>query len=144
MVVMEDNHTTSTLSLDDLETSTTAELHTLYETIIRQATPQWASRDFLMGNLAWSIQAEKLRFNPDDLRSQLSNKVNKAAINQHSKLRPGTRLIREWHGKVYEVSVLENGYLWDGRTYNSLSRVAASITGTWQSGPRFFGMRKQK
>lgn len=52
----------------------------------------------------------------------------------------GTRLIREWHGTVHEVEVLEDGYLWRGARHRSLSAIARAITGTRWSGPRFFGL----
>ena len=52
----------------------------------------------------------------------------------------GTRLIREWHGTVHEVEVLEDGYLWRGARHRSLSAIARAITGSKWSGPRFFGL----
>ena len=42
---------------------------------------------------------------------------------------------------MYEVTILPKGYLWQGRTYRSLSRIAEEITGTRWSGPRFFGTK---
>ena len=58
--------------------------------------------------------------------------------------RTGTILVREWHGAIHHVTVLENGLLWNGRTYSSLSSIAHAITGTKWNGPRFFGMREGK
>jgi hypothetical protein len=52
----------------------------------------------------------------------------------------GTRLVREWHGALHEVEVLEDGYLWGGARHRSLSAIARAITGTKWSGPRFFGL----
>jgi hypothetical protein len=52
---------------------------------------------------------------------------------------PGTRLVREWHGKTHIVDVLKDGVSYQGRTYRSLSEVARAITGARWSGPRFFG-----
>lgn len=54
--------------------------------------------------------------------------------------RPGSRLMREWNGRMHVVDVLADGYLLDGKTYRSLSAVAKRITGTHWSGPRFFGL----
>ena len=51
----------------------------------------------------------------------------------------GTRLVREWHGTVHEVEVLEDGYLWRGARHRSLSVIARAITGTRWSGPRYYG-----
>ena len=56
-------------------------------------------------------------------------------------LKPGTRLLREWQGVTHEVIVLEDGVLFRGKRYRSLSEVARVITGSRWSGPRFFGLR---
>ena len=53
---------------------------------------------------------------------------------------PGSRLVREWHGRTYTVDALETGFLCNGQHYGSLSEVARAITGARWSGPRFFGL----
>ena len=55
-------------------------------------------------------------------------------------IKPGTKLIREWKGRVHEVIVLDDTYIWSGKPYRSLSQIARAITGTRWSGPRFFGL----
>ena len=55
-------------------------------------------------------------------------------------LRAGMRLMREWHEVLHEVIVVEQGFLWNGSRYGSLSEIARAITGTKWSGPRFFGL----
>ena len=55
--------------------------------------------------------------------------------------KPGTRLIRDWNGITNVVDVAEDGYLWNGARYRSLSVIARTITGARRSGPRFFGLR---
>ena len=55
--------------------------------------------------------------------------------------RPGTLLIREYGGEPHRVIVLDEGVSWNGKTYESLSKVAYAITGTKWNGPRFFGLR---
>lgn len=52
----------------------------------------------------------------------------------------GARLIREWHGVTYTVTVTEDGFEYAGASYSSLSKIAQKITGTHWSGPRFFGL----
>ena len=59
---------------------------------------------------------------------------------QAANLQPGTRLLRDWHGERYEVVVQEDGFLYDGKKYRSLSAVARAITGSYWSGNRFFGL----
>jgi hypothetical protein len=59
---------------------------------------------------------------------------------QAGALTPGSRLVREWHGRSHTVEVGDNGFLYAGRRYRSLSEVARAITGARWSGPRFFGL----
>ena len=57
------------------------------------------------------------------------------------KVRTGTLLVREWHGKTHKVTVTEGGALYRGKRYSSLSEVAFHITGAHWSGPLFFGLK---
>lgn len=58
-------------------------------------------------------------------------------------VKPGTRFVREWQNEVHEVQAIDTGeFVYRGKTYRSLSLIARTITGTAQSGPRFFGIRK--
>ncbi|MES2290310.1 MAG: DUF2924 domain-containing protein [Pseudomonadota bacterium] len=57
---------------------------------------------------------------------------------------PGTRLVREWQGKVHVVTIGEDEVIrWNDRDWGSLSEVARAITGTRWSGPAFFGLKKK-
>lgn len=67
--------------------------------------------------------------------------VGTVKIAPSSSVEPGTRLVREWHGRIYEVQVLADGVQLNGQTYRSLSDVARAITGVRWSGPRFFGLK---
>ena len=68
----------------------------------------------------------------------------KSTVDQRISLKPGTRLVREWHGTVHQVVVLDNGYEHDGRHYKSLTQVASAITGVHWSGPSFFGLKARR
>lgn len=57
---------------------------------------------------------------------------------------PGTRLVREWQGEVYEVIALAGGFLWNGESHRSLSVIAKAITGTSWNGWIFFGVERKK
>jgi hypothetical protein len=46
------------------------------------------------------------------------------------RLKPGTKLLREWHGVVHEVAVVDGGFVWNGARHRSLSAIARAITGT--------------
>lgn len=56
---------------------------------------------------------------------------------------PGTRLVREWKGVEHTVTVLADGFDYQGQSYRSLSPIAKRITGTSWSGLVFFGLKKQ-
>jgi len=82
---------------------------------------------------------------PVNIESQIENlileykKENKENVVYSSFLKTaGTTLIREYQGKTYSVTVLDKGFLYDGREYRSLSAIANKITGSHCSGKRFF------
>jgi len=64
---------------------------------------------------------------------------NNVAKKPLMKLQIGSKLIREWNGRTYEVLVADKGFILNGVTHKSLSACAKVITGAHWSGPRFFG-----
>jgi hypothetical protein len=56
----------------------------------------------------------------------------------------GTRLLREWQGVEYVVTVTADGFEWKGRPYKSLSAIARAITGTRWNGWVFFGLKNHR
>jgi len=56
-------------------------------------------------------------------------------------LKIGSVTLREFDGKIHEVTVAPGGFYWSGQTSASLSAIARKITGTSWNGPRFFGLR---
>lgn len=119
-----------------------AEWHKLY----RNPAPRLGP-DALRRGLAWKLQTRVHGGLPTSTRRSIE-----AALRQLEKtgqvtadtvrLKPGTRLVRRWHGKTYHVLVLDNGFEHESRRYVSLSQIARAITGAQWSGPRFFGLRK--
>jgi hypothetical protein len=59
-------------------------------------------------------------------------------------LKAGALLVREWKGQLERVTILEEGFAWNGRTSGSLSQIAKAMTGTNWNGHRFFGLRQGK
>ena len=57
------------------------------------------------------------------------------------RMKPGVILVREWKGDSHRVTVLQDGFAYEGKTFDSLSEIARLITGTRWNGPRFFGLR---
>lgn len=56
----------------------------------------------------------------------------------------GTRLIREYQGVEHCVTVLLDGFDYQGRRYKSLSAIARAITGTRWNGLVFFGLKSTR
>jgi len=132
-------------SLEALEMATRADLKTLFHKEFGREPTARTSLSFMRQNLAWAAQARAQGVKPAKKRDQLIRALSRQ-LNGKTKgivpYRPGTRLVREWRGRVYEVTVLDAGYAWDGQVYPNLSRIATTITGTKWSGPRFFGLKE--
>ena len=77
--------------------------------------------------------------------SEITASLGPAGHNDNRpRFKAGTRLVREWKGKVHEVLITADGFEYLGQTYKSLSPIACRITGTHWSGPAFFGTRRGK
>ena len=102
------------------------------------APPRLRSADFLRQVLAWRLQAEAYGGLDADTRKLLA----KGAVRPRgAQAQVGVRLVREWKGERHEAEVVEEGVLYRGQRYASLSEVARAITGSRWNGPRFFGLR---
>lgn len=102
--------------------------------------PRHRSADLLRRLLAWRIQAEALGGLDRATRRTLLGASPVRAPGPV--LSPGVRLTREWKGRLCDVEVIADGFLFEGKRYDSLSEVARQITGSRWNGPRFFGLRK--
>ena len=76
--------------------------------------------------------------------AQQFKETGETTIRACAELKPGTRLMREWQGRTYEVLALDDGFSWQGTRYRSLSAIARQITGTAWSGPLFFGLKPNR
>ena len=135
----------SITDIDAITTMGNQALRTLYEQVFHRSAPKRARVELLRKNLVWAVQAHQQGHAPGPLRQSLINASHKLQINKQSvNYRAGTRLVREWQGQTYEITILDKGYLWQGKTYRSLTAIANTITGTSYSGPRFFGLKTGK
>jgi hypothetical protein len=55
----------------------------------------------------------------------------------------GSTLVRKYRGDEIRVVVLEDGFEWSGRRFDSLSEVALAVTGSKWNGWLFFGLTKR-
>ncbi len=120
-----------------------------WHAVFGRTPPPHLPRHFLFRILAYRMQAD--RFGDLDGeskklldRSESPEKAGQKAMGLVRRIvdvRPGTILGREWNGRMQRVAVQADGFVWNGKTYPSLSQVAFAITGTRWNGPRFFGLR---
>ena len=100
---------------------------------------RFRSTELLRLMLAWRIQATALGGLDPDTRKVLARKG--AVEAEGRQLGLGATLRREWQGAEVLVTVIEDGFKWNGRTFRSLSAAATAIAGSKWNGPRFFGLR---
>ena len=110
-------------------------------------------KQFLIKRLAYRIQelsygglseAAKTRLQQvaqDDPMARVDVRVSVKRPSKNGFL-PGTRFVRIWKDRRYEVLAQEKGFEYDGRIFRSLSAVAREITGTRWNGRLFFGLKK--
>ena len=111
--------------------------------------PKRLSRDILLRGITYKMQETAF----GGLSKAIFRKLQTSASTDASpakkrrsrpSFKPGTRLVREWHGVTHTVVILSDGVEWRGQRYRSLSVVARQITGAHWSGPRFFGLNGER
>jgi hypothetical protein len=142
--------TDTEVRISALEALTTADLQIEWRRLYRAMPPTRLSRDLLIRGVAYRLQ--------EQARGGLSLGT-KRRLRSHSEgtgqrggsaaapaiaLKPGTKLVREWHGHAHTVSVVDDGFEYQGERYPSLTRIARRITGVHWSGPLFFGISKRR
>lgn len=119
------------------------ELHAAWETAFGQVVPALPA-SLLRRQLAYRIQEQAERGLPaavERLLDGLATDPSTRLADPPIQLKPGTRLMREWNGRMHAVLVTDDGVLFEDQRYRSLSHVARAITGARWSGPRFFGLK---
>jgi hypothetical protein len=130
-----------------LPTMSKVALGDLWKQFFGSTPPSQLRRDLMISILAYRIQEQAfgtLSARAHERLRQLSRafeKGNDTAIAGATRIRPGTRLVRQWGDQVHLVNVETNGYEYQGTRYRSLSEIARLITGTRWSGPLFFGIK---
>jgi hypothetical protein len=146
-----------------MQRMTFAELREKYEEVFNEACRSH-HKQWIVRRVAWRMQAneegdlsERARkraaelANDADLRmkappqkkrnaDQGGRKVEATMTRSHDKRipMPGTLLTREYKGELVQVTVLPNGFDYEGQVYSSLSATAKAITGSHTSGFLFF------
>jgi Protein of unknown function (DUF2924) len=105
------------------------------------APPPRTSRSLLMRAVAYKMQERVYGGLPPSIRRMFLAEPG-AGPKRPQRAGTGTVLLREWRGKTHQVTIADEGVLYRGKGYRSLSEVARIITGTRWSGPAFFGLKK--
>jgi hypothetical protein len=133
-----------------LEALTTADLRIEWRRLYRTTPPTRLSRDLLLRGVAYKVQEQAHGGLSLGIERQLRSRSEGADHRGGSAaalaitLKPGTKLVREWHGHAHTVSVLDDGFEYQEERYPSLTRIARRITGVHWSGPLFFGISKRR
>ena len=137
-------------ALSRLPTLEIGELRQQWRGLYKTQAPPNLSRELLVRAVAYRMQELALGgLRPEPRRqllriAQQFKETGKATIRARPELKPGTRLMREWQGRTYDVLVLDDGFSWQNTRYRSLSALARKITGTAWSGPLFFGLKPNR
>ena len=141
-----DTAETVAVRLQALEQMDYATLSSEWRRLYRSPAPKRVARDLLMLGVAWKIQEQAYGGLGAGTKRRLADMAKimerdgDVTRNRVARLKPGAKLVREWHGKTHTVIVIEDGFEWNGRHWRSLSVIARKITGVHWSGPRFFGL----
>jgi hypothetical protein len=126
------------------------ELKALWVKVFNKSPPPFVRKDFLSKNLNYHQNTPKSQQlcrktsrKLHKLYQEFQNNPNYRPDGSKSRLKPGTRLVREWQGEVHTVTIIKNGFEYQEKPYKSLSAIARLITGAQWSGPAFFGLTKE-
>jgi len=153
-------------AVQQLHTMTVGELKRKYAEVFGEPTRS-NNKDYLRKKIAWRLQsmdegglserakkrAEELA-NDADIRMRAPKKkvvngeaspaepVTFQAKSKTPDLLPGMTLKRVYKNQTLLVTVTEEGLLFNGKIYRSLSAIAKEVTGSMWNGRLFFGLTK--
>ncbi len=138
------------LEIRQLEDASAAALRQLWTEVRGVAPPKTFTARLMRLALAWQEQAGRNGSEPAKAHRDWNRIIKERAAggargaagkNSAPIVLDGTRLLKDWGGATHEVLVTEEGAIWNGQRYSSLSAVARAMTGTNRNGPKFFGLR---
>ena len=144
-------HRALNVDIEGLGLRSRAELRALWTQVLAEKPPPCLGRDVLALGIAHAMQERRYGGLTKAVSKELDRLLAQALGETASDPPPrptsplprtGTVLVREWQGTTHHVTIVNDGFLWNGHTHRSLSGIARAITGTKWSGPRFFGMRE--
>ncbi|MBD3334314.1 MAG: DUF2924 domain-containing protein [Candidatus Eisenbacteria bacterium] len=142
--------------IEALEDLTVAELRERYAEVFGEETRS-RHKTFLRKRIAWRLQANEegglleraLRrarelANEADLRllaPRGRTETHRFRTSHDRRLpMPGAVITREYRGRTVSVTILDDGFEYEGELYRSLTAIAKAVTGTHWNGFLFFGL----
>jgi hypothetical protein len=129
------------------------QLRAKWRHVLKKEAPAHLRKQILVPLLAYKMQEQEYGGLRPEVKRRLRqlaesfeaepNQMN-AKRQTPQRIKPGTRLIRQWQGETHHVTVSDQGFEYNGEKYSSLSEIARLITGTRWSGPVFFGIRQKR
>lgn len=131
-------------ALAALATMSSAQLRGEWHSVFNEEAPD-VPPSMLCRIIAYRLQEKQLGGLPAQAQRMLDIVADGVAPlpEPEISLKPGSRLLREWNGKLHTVMVDEEGFSFNGDRFASLSQIAREITGAHWSGPRFFGLKRR-
>lgn len=148
-----------------LKNMTVAELRARYAEVFGEENPSH-HKEYLVKRIAWRLQSlaegglsERARIRAAELARDADIRVTapktpEKAVPERTRVSemhfstdrrvpmPGAQIERHYKRRTVIVTVLPNGFEYDGEVYRSLSAVASAVTGTHWNGYHFFNLKK--
>ncbi len=134
-------------ALDALSALNPQELNARWKNLYGSDPPDRLRRPLMIQALAYRLQEQALGGLKPATRRLLRSVAGDAetrrpvAVESKRPVKAGAVLIREWHGTKHQVTAMKDGFMFRGKRFRSLSKIAGEITGTRWSGPLFFGLK---
>jgi hypothetical protein len=149
------------MHIERLRNLKTSELRMRYHALFGEASPSF-QRAHLFRRIAWRLQAQAEGELSERARRRAAELANDADLrlrapqsfwreledtaecrNRDPRLPPpGSVVERMYRGQMVRVTVLANGFAYQGKEYGSLSAIAQRATGTRWNGFQFFGLKQ--
>ena len=126
----------------NLESYSVKELQEIWKDYFDYNAEQ-VSKVYLIRRIAYRVQ--ELRYGglkPEIIKILNRNIKDKNNLTKKSKLKNGAVLTRVYKGIEFRVTIVDEGYEFNGMLYKSLTKVAGIISGSKTSGPLFFGVKE--
>jgi Protein of unknown function (DUF2924) len=150
------------MHIESLRTLKTKALKAQFRDLFGEESPS-SNRAHLFRRIAWRLQAQAEGDLSEQARRRASELANDADLrlraprhfwreidthredpDRDPRLPPtGSVVERFYQGQPIRVTVLEKGFVCDGKNYASLSAIAYRITGTRWNGFHFFGLKRE-